>query len=238
MSTTAPEDPEIGAGPAAGDTAARLRRSAEQLFAARGVDAVSVRQITLDAGQRNTTAVAYHFGSRDGLLHAVLQAHLAHVRIRHRALLERYEAGITGAEVGDAGATSSGAELLDLVDVLVMPLCAELDCAHGGPEFLRIAAEVLGRGDWELTRGGPADALIADFGRWSALVEPYLPAGGVGRPLHRRFAAMRFCYAELGRRAGRPTPRRNDRLFASQLTDLVAALLSAPIGERTARLLG
>ena len=46
-----------------------LRRSAEQLFAAHGVDGVSLRQITREAGQRNTTALQYHFGSRDGLLH-------------------------------------------------------------------------------------------------------------------------------------------------------------------------
>jgi hypothetical protein len=32
-------------------------------------------------------------------------------------------------------------------------------------------------------------------------------------------------------------PRRDDRLFASQLTDLVAALLTAPLSPRTSDLL-
>ncbi|HEX4250494.1 MAG TPA: TetR family transcriptional regulator [Pseudonocardia sp.] len=204
-----------------------LRRTAEQLFAAHGVDGVSVRQITRDAGQRNSTAVAYHFGSRDGLLRAVLEHHLNHVLVRHDALLERYR---------DAPPTAGPAGLLDLADVLVMPLCAELDCAEGGPEFLQVAAEVINRSDWIFAPGTPIALLIQRYARWSELVEPYLSAEGAGR-LHRRFATMRFVYVELGRRARQPLPRRDDRLFASQLTDLVAALLIAPSSTRTSGLL-
>lgn len=203
-----------------------LRRTAEQLFAAHGVDGVSVRQITRDAGQRNSTAVAYHFGSRDGLLRAVLEHHLDHVLLRHEALLERYR---DAPPTGPAG-------LLDLADVLVMPLCAELDCADGGPEFLQVAAEVINRSDWIFAPGTPIALLIQRYVRWSELVEPFLSADGKGR-LHRRFAAMRFVYVEVGRRARQPLPRRDDRLFASQLSDLVAAMLTAPLSTRTSGLL-
>jgi AcrR family transcriptional regulator len=209
-----------------GDTATRLRRTAERLFAAHGFDGVSVRQITRDAGQRNSTAVAYHFGSRDGLLLAVLEHHLDQVLLRHEALLERYR---DASPTGPAG-------LLDLADVLVMPLCAELECADGGPEFLQVAAEVINRSDWTFAPGTPIALLIHHYARWSELVEPYLSADAAGR-LHRRFAAMRFVYVELGRRARQPLPRRDDRLFASQLADLVAALLTAPLSTRTAGLL-
>ncbi|MFC7446912.1 TetR/AcrR family transcriptional regulator [Rhodococcus daqingensis] len=49
----------------------RLVKAAERLFAAQGVDAVSVRAVNAAAGQ-GPAAVHYHFGSREGLLAAVL----------------------------------------------------------------------------------------------------------------------------------------------------------------------
>jgi len=211
------------------DTASRLRRTAERLLAAHGVDGVSLRQITRDAGQRNSTALQYHFGSREGLLRAVLDHHLAHVTVRGSALLDRYIGG------DDTGARDG--RLLELVDGLVLPLCAELDCAEGGPEFLQIAAEVVNRSDWLVAPGSLIELLIKPHRRWAELSEPFLAEHAAGR-LHRRFAAMRFVYTELGRRARQPLPRRDDRLFASQLADLVAALLTAPLSPRTTALLG
>lgn len=53
----------------------RLLRAAEQLFYERGIDAVSNRQISETAGQANNYAVGYHFGTREGLLRALLSAH-------------------------------------------------------------------------------------------------------------------------------------------------------------------
>jgi AcrR family transcriptional regulator len=51
-----------------------LLNTAERLFAEHGVAAVSNRQICEAAGQGNNYAVGYHFGSRDGLLTALLHA--------------------------------------------------------------------------------------------------------------------------------------------------------------------
>lgn len=230
MTNSATDQATQPAAPAAAetpDTVSRLRRAAELLFAANGVDGVSLRQIAREAGQRNVTAVTYHFGSRDGLLRAVLDHHLAHVRIRHQALLDRYRAN-PPADPTD--------QLRELADVLVMPLCAELDCVDGGPEFLRVAAEVVNRSDWIFAPGSPIVMLIDHNQGWAELVEPFLSADAAGR-LHRRFAAMRFAYVELGRRVRQPPPRRDDQLFASQLTDLIAALLTAPLSSRTVGLL-
>ena len=44
----------------------RLLREAERLFARRGLYQVTVREITEAAGQRNVSALNYHFGSREG----------------------------------------------------------------------------------------------------------------------------------------------------------------------------
>lgn len=48
----------------------RLLDAAERLIATRG-PSVPLRQISLAAGQRNNSAVTYHFGSRRGLVEAV-----------------------------------------------------------------------------------------------------------------------------------------------------------------------
>ncbi len=42
--------------------------AAEKLFAARGVDRVSLREINRASGARNAVALQYHFGDRDGIV--------------------------------------------------------------------------------------------------------------------------------------------------------------------------
>ena len=48
------------------DTRERLLLTAEKLLGERGINGVSLREITREAGQRNASALHYHFGSRDG----------------------------------------------------------------------------------------------------------------------------------------------------------------------------
>jgi AcrR family transcriptional regulator len=53
-------------------TRVMLMEVAERLFAARGIEAVSLREIQQAAGQSNTSVIRYHFGSRDGLIRALI----------------------------------------------------------------------------------------------------------------------------------------------------------------------
>jgi AcrR family transcriptional regulator len=48
---------------------------AEQLLSTRGLDGVSLREIRIAAGQRNTSALQFHFGDREGLLQALSDRH-------------------------------------------------------------------------------------------------------------------------------------------------------------------
>jgi AcrR family transcriptional regulator len=57
-----------------GDTREALLDAAQALFAAEGIDGVSLAAITRFAGQRNGGAIHYYFGGRDGLLAAILAA--------------------------------------------------------------------------------------------------------------------------------------------------------------------
>ena len=46
----------------------RLIDAAVQLYGDRSIDAVSLREISAAAGQKNPNALQYHFGDRDGCL--------------------------------------------------------------------------------------------------------------------------------------------------------------------------
>ncbi|MCV7205674.1 TetR/AcrR family transcriptional regulator [Mycolicibacterium peregrinum] len=53
-------------------TRVMLMEVAERLFATRGLEAVTLREIQEAAGQSNTSVIRYHFGSRDGLIRALI----------------------------------------------------------------------------------------------------------------------------------------------------------------------
>ncbi|NBE52512.1 TetR/AcrR family transcriptional regulator [Streptomyces boluensis] len=82
-------------------TRQRLIRAAERLFAAQGVDAVSVRAINAAAGQ-GPASVHYHFGSKENLVAEVLLGVGAAVRDQiagNVAALAARRAAPTAAEV-------------------------------------------------------------------------------------------------------------------------------------------
>ena len=93
---TAPSPGETPSGSPASsgaETRQRLLVAATRAFAEHGVTNASLLDITRQAGQRNRGAVHYHFGSREGLLAAVLEQHADFLAERehrlHQAALER-----------------------------------------------------------------------------------------------------------------------------------------------------
>lgn len=63
-----------------------IMRTAERLYATHGLAEVSLRQIGQAAGQRNKSAVQYHFSGRDDLIKAILAEHAEAIE-RHRLAL-------------------------------------------------------------------------------------------------------------------------------------------------------
>ncbi len=114
---------------------------------------------------------------------------------------------------------------------LVEPLAAELT-TEGGPGYLQLVSDLYNRPNPTFDPSASDDRTLS-FGRWRALATPLLSPEALR--LHRRFDALRFTVSELARRAR--TGRKDHRLFTSQLTDLVVALLTAPVTEETRRLL-
>ena len=170
---------------------------------------------------RNATALQYHFHDRYGLVKAILAKHTPAVDAARHALLDEYSsAGID--------------DLRALAAALVRPSAAKLGDADGGRAYLRIHAQVLNRPEmpvFDESKAPPRDSIQ----RWRSAVGPLLPDVAVRR-LHHRFTAMRVSATELARRAA-ASPRRDDQLFVSHLTDLVASLLATPVSPETAALL-
>jgi AcrR family transcriptional regulator len=111
----------------ASDTRERLVREAQQVFARKGVYQATVREITQGAGQRNVSALTYHFGSREGLLWEILARHGDPTDVeRGRLLVEPAEAMSTR----------------DLVGALLVPYSASLATPEGR-DYLRIVAQLV-----------------------------------------------------------------------------------------------
>ena len=56
------------------ETREKLLRAAEHLFARHGLD-VPIREIHALAGQKNASAIQYHFGSKEELVQAIIERH-------------------------------------------------------------------------------------------------------------------------------------------------------------------
>jgi AcrR family transcriptional regulator len=64
-------------------------QTAERLIALRGVNGVSLRQISVEAGMANHSVVQYHFGNKDGLIDAILVNRLTYLAHRRELLSAR-----------------------------------------------------------------------------------------------------------------------------------------------------
>jgi AcrR family transcriptional regulator len=115
---------------ASGDaTRKRILKSAERLFAKSGIDAVSIRDIT-DAAGVNTAAIHYHFGSKSGLVEALLARWAGELVERRGRMLDRIEA-------------QPKVHLRDVVDVLVWPMIELGGARRGGGGYVGFLAAVM-----------------------------------------------------------------------------------------------
>jgi AcrR family transcriptional regulator len=109
------------------ETRIRLLDAAERRFAADGISGATFADIIDDAGQRNNSAIQYHFGDRMGLLEAVIGRRSEELAVRREEMAGRLPSEPTPRQV---------------VEVIVVPLAAMLD-RPGGVDYLRIQAELL-----------------------------------------------------------------------------------------------
>jgi AcrR family transcriptional regulator len=105
----------------------KILGAAERLFAERGFE-VSLREIAAAAGQRNHSAVQYHFGGRAGLIDALYEYRMAPLNRRRRELL---------AEILAAGRDR---DLPALVHAYLAPLAEHVLAHRGTSWYLRFTS--------------------------------------------------------------------------------------------------
>ena len=118
--------------PKSAATRAKLITVAERLFAEKGIEGVSLAEINRVARQRHSNACHYHFGSKDGLIQAILDKHVPAISARRNAMFDAMEV---------AGAGTLG----DIVRAFVRPVAAKLFDPNGGKDFIRFNAQLVAR---------------------------------------------------------------------------------------------
>ena len=113
-----------------GETRERVLDVAEQLFAERGIDGVSVRDIT-SAAQANLGAINYHFSTKENLIVAVLERRIAPVNAQR----------MRGLDAAQKAAPNGVPRLETVLEVLFRPEVEQaMDPRLGGATFGKLMA--------------------------------------------------------------------------------------------------
>jgi AcrR family transcriptional regulator len=114
----------------------RLVDAATRLFAQHGIDGVALKDIVAAAGQKNQSAIQYHFGDKDGLIAAALEARFQGIDARRVALIAAAE-GLSGH-----------ARRAAVMRATVEPLVDEAEGHPDGPDYIRFVVQAIQRPDF------------------------------------------------------------------------------------------
>lgn len=208
--------------PSADETRRKLLDAAAKAFAKDGVFKASLIDITRQAGQRNRAALHYHFGSREGVLCAVLERHVEFLARREGELLQIALAG-------------PGGDVRSVVEAIVRPAAELAESGWRGSCFLRILAELIEEDP--ATLGKEVQAVLERTGGYEvyAVLADRLPAMPADIQVERFALATSFILRAVADRA-RATHRRGRvgrqqlgyDAFVENLVAMVTASLCAP----------
>lgn len=205
-------------------TQTALKRAAEKLIAERGMENVSIRDIVSVAGQKNESALQYHFKNFTGLLSAIREERSLETQTKRAELL--------AALLADSPTPA----LRQICMLMVQPA---FDLARGNVDFRRyikaFGHELVLADTSPLSAadkhggGGPSGREIASLLKQAL---PHLDADAYRR---RMDAAVRLCSASMYHQARQKNAFRGDQaeLFLQHLIDALVGLLDAPISDET-----
>jgi AcrR family transcriptional regulator len=203
------------------DTRAQLIVAAERLFAERGIEGVSLREINLAAKQRNTSAAHYHFGSKDALVDAIFEYRRSEIGRRRDEVLDALEA------------EGKATDVRSLASALVMPLAPEIQHGEEGGHYLEFLAHLF------LTSPAKVGDILrkhqAGETRLTALVSTALPSIPRSLVWTRLLLMGRHVVISLAvyQRRGLVVDNVGFEAYLSDMVDAVAGYLSAPPSQRT-----
>jgi AcrR family transcriptional regulator len=201
------------------DARTQMVDAAERLAVEQGLGAMSLRSVQAASGQRNKSAAQYHFGSREGLIEALVATRMGPINERRLQLLDQLD---------------DDASLRDLVEVLAVPL-AEHALQPGGSTWARFLVQ--GYADPELShvvRSRVEGRPYQEVRRRMAEALTHLPPELRDRRTDQATGLLVSGLAAA--EAGHGTSLPADALV-SDLIDLCTALLEAPASPSTLALL-
>ncbi len=202
-------------------TREKLIDEAARAFAEHGVYGASLIDITRRAGQRNRGAIHYHFGSRNGVLCAVLDRHVDFLSRREGELLQ-------------VALTKPDDDVKSVVEAIVRPAAELAESGWRGRCFLVILAELV-EDDPASLDPDVADALTRTGGYQvydllatrMADVSPEVRAERFALATGFILRAVADRARVLGRRGRRGRPQLEYETFVANLVTMVAAGMSA-----------
>jgi AcrR family transcriptional regulator len=210
-------------------TRAKIIATAEQLFAERGVDSVSLNEITRAAEQKNRNAVHYHFGSKDALIQAIFEKHWQPIGTLRRQMLADIE-------------QQQPVTLEAIASALVLPVAARFEDPDGGLAYIKISAQLAATNTLRFFAPGDQSDDSANRGKdpggnmtplWAPFLES-LPAPVRDQRMSLVVGMLFHGLADhaVFRDRGRASLADTD-LMVSNLIDSICAVLQAPASAQT-----
>lgn len=204
---------------ATADTRQLLIDAATREFAERGVDNASLLEITRQAGQRNRGAVHYHFGSREGMLVAVLEQQVDFLAPREHELLE-------------AARARPADDVRSVVEAVVRPVVELAEIGGRGRCYLMVLAQLV---DMHPLPQAIVDVMARTGGyEIFALLAERLPEMPEPLLLERQALMLSFVLNSVASRArgveqqdGRPQLPTD--VFTENLMNMATAMVTAPL---------
>ena len=209
------------------DSRDRLILTAERLFAERGIDGVSLRELNQAAGQKNVSGLQYHFGTKADLMAAVFAHRMPEIEARRQAML---------AEMKKAGGMS---DLRPVLAAMVLPFAEQLDSGRNERAYVRFVAQLFSHPsirEFDLSSAGYRETYRVA----RRLLSAEFPAKLVRQRLGLQVGHFVHALADLeGRvvRHGRPATPRRIQFFVNDLLDTAIGALKAPMSPATVLLL-
>ena len=201
-----------------------LMLAAEKLIAEHGIRNVTIRQIVRATGQRNESALQYHFGNLQGLIDALREERNAELAARRKARLEALLA------------EQAEPSLRGLCEVMARPA---FDLARGKPQFrhymIAFSHEVIFAETSQLeVVDRQAGATGRQLGRLLRSALPHLDEAAYRRRME---AAVRLAAVSVSRYARQKGAFRGveAELHFHSLIDALVGLLQAPESDATRR---
>lgn len=201
-------------------TALQLLLAAERLFAEHGLAGISLRQISIEAGSSNNSAIQYHFGSKDDLLRAIFAYRLNDLTQRRTLLRARANPDDLRAQLE--------AHVLPLIELAESP----------DSSYVSFIEQLQRAGAVDVFKHQP-DAMKSqeEFTSRMQRLLPHIPESARSMRIQQAQDLAVHLAAERERAIRRNDPVVPFALFVSGVVDGLAGFLQAPASAETEQLI-